>query len=85
MKTYYVTGCPMYEKDKPYMDQAELITYVAEKLGFCRVYIQRNYEKMLKRFEVQTGETLPAWAWEREYYKSKKGGGKDKGQEQADE
>lgn len=72
MRSFDITECPLFIKDKPYTDYAEVIKYVAEKLGFCVAYIRRNYEKMMARYEDQTGDKLPLWVWERQAYKSKK-------------
>lgn len=72
MRSFDITECPLFIKDKPYTDYAEVIKYVAEKLGFCVAYIRRNYEKMMARYENQTGDKLPLWVWERQAYKSKK-------------
>lgn len=72
MRSFDITECPLFIKDKPFTDYAEVIKYVAEKLGFCVAYIRRNYEKMMVRYEDQTGDKLPLWVWERQAYKSKK-------------
>ena len=72
ISSYDIVECPLFIKDKPFTDYAEVTKYVAEKLGFCVAYIQRNYEKMMARYEDQTGDKLPLWVWERQPYKTKK-------------
>ena len=72
IRSYDISECPLFIKDKPFTDYAEVTKYVAEKLGFCVQYIQRNYEKMMARYEDQTGDKLPLWVWERQPYKTKK-------------
>lgn len=72
IRSYDISECPLFIKDKPFTDYAEVTKYVAEKLGFCVQYIRRNYEKMMARYEDQTGDKLPLWVWERQPYKTKK-------------
>lgn len=72
IRSYDIVECPLFIKDKPFTDYAEVTKYVAEKLGFCVQYIRRNYEKMMARYEDQTGDKLPLWVWERQPYKTKK-------------
>lgn len=72
IRSYDIVECPLFIKDKPFTDYSEVTKYVAEKLGFCVQYIQRNYEKMMARYEDQTGDKLPLWVWERQPYKTKK-------------
>lgn len=72
IRSYDIVECPLFIKDKPFTDYAEVVKYVAEKLGFCVQYIRRNYEKTMARYENQTGDKLPLWVWERQPYKTKK-------------
>lgn len=60
-KSYKITDCPLFVKDKEYATLAEVIKEVADKLGIKEKTVQHTVKKNVKRYEKLTGKKMPAW------------------------
>ncbi len=60
-RSYVISECPLFIKDKPFATYAEALDYIAKKLGVKSETVYGKSVKYIKRFEKQFGEKLPKW------------------------
>lgn len=75
-RSYEITECPLFVKDKPFSTYIEALNYIAKKLGVKLETVHGKSVKYIKRFEKQFNEELPEWvkfhSKERELFRENK-------------
>ena len=58
---WVVLECPLYEDTGKWNSINECITELAKRYHVCKKTIQNHYDKYFKKYEKDTGKSVPAW------------------------
>lgn len=58
-RTYEISSCPLYIRDKQFMDRSDYFKYIAQTLSVSETKVRANEKKYFDMYEEITGEKLP--------------------------